>query len=253
MTRARCRRRSHGRTSWRRGHHRRRGRSCSPTSARRCRSSASAGWSRCWSTARRSRSAAGRCRSTTRRCRSRGTATTAGSGSAATTGRSGSAATTAHLHAATAMMMEQAQVVVESASATEPTTSATAAAFVAATTPTASTTPVVEGPGTTGARYQQRCSGHESQNQCLTKHQGISLHFGTLKTSIPWKLHTPWLPAPPNCTMESCASCMEFSDCGLQNNKQIRAVKPNQRDFFEFFAILYPWLGASFSPKLAFI
>jgi hypothetical protein len=244
MTRARCRRRSHGRTSWRRGHHRRRGRSCSPTSARRCRSSASAGWSRCWRTARWSRSAAGRCRSTTRRCRSRGTATTAGSGSAATT---------AHLHAATAMMMEQAQVVVESASATEPTTSATAAAFVAATTPTASTTPVVEGLGTTGARYQQRCSGHESQNQCLTKHQGISLHFGTLKTSIPWKLHTPWLPAPPNCIMESCASCMEFSDCGLQNNKQIRAVKPNQRDFFEFFAILYPWLGASFSPKLAFI
>ena len=82
--------------------------------------------------------------------------------------------------------MEQAQVVVESASATtstaETTTSATAATFVAAT---ATTTPVVEGLGTTGACDQQRCSGHDGQNQCLTKHQGISLHFGTLKTPIP--------------------------------------------------------------------
>jgi hypothetical protein len=152
------------------------------------------------------------------------------------------------------MMMEQTQVVVESAStapAAEPTASAAAAAFVAAATSTTSTTPVVEGLSTTGARDQQRGSGHDSQNQCLTKHQGISLHFGTLKTPIPWKLHTPWLPALPNCIMESCASCMEFSDCGLQNNNQIWAVKPMQRDFFEFFAILYSRHGTGFSRKIA--
>ena len=86
-------------------------------------------------------------------------------------------------------MMEKGEVVmVESATtapAREPTTSATAATFVAATSTTTSATPVVEGLGTTGTRDQQRCSGHESQNQCLTKHQGISLHFGTLKTPIP--------------------------------------------------------------------
>jgi len=133
------------------------------------------------------------------------------------------------------------------APAREPTTSATAATFVAATT---SATPVVEGLSSTGTRDQQRCSGHESQNQCLTKHQGISLHFGILQTPIPWKLHTPWLPALPNRIMGSCASCMEFSDCGLQNNNQILGVKPKQTDFFEFLAILYPKPGTGFYRKL---
>jgi hypothetical protein len=64
-------------------------------------------------------------------------------------------------------------------------TSATAATFIAATATAAATTPVVEGLGRASSRDQERCSGHNCQNQRLTKHQGISLHFGTLQTHIP--------------------------------------------------------------------
>ena len=82
-------------------------------------------------------------------------------------------------------MMEEGQMMVETAStAASANTTATAtnttaaSAFVA--TAAATATPVVEGSSTTSAGDQERCSGHDCQNQRLTKHQGISLHFGTL-------------------------------------------------------------------------
>jgi len=46
---------------------------------------------------------------------------------------------------------------------------------------------------------------------------------------------------------------MEFSDCGLQNNNQIWAVKPKQTDFFEFLAILYAGHETKFTRKLPFV
>jgi hypothetical protein len=91
-------------------------------------------------------------------------------------------------------MMEETEMMVESASTATPaadctTTTADCATSAAASAlrgaAAASATPVVEGLSATGACDQQRCAGHDSQNQCLTKHQGISLHFGTLKTPIP--------------------------------------------------------------------
>jgi hypothetical protein len=107
------------------------------------------------------------------------------------------------------MMMEQHGMVVETASASantgaasasrsttaaaEATTTATTSTFVAAA---ATSTPMVEGPGATGARDQERCSGHDRQNQSLTKHQGSPCILEHLR-----RLY------PENCTRPGCLHC----------------------------------------------
>jgi hypothetical protein len=72
--------------------------------------------------------------------------------------------------------------------------------MIGSATPTlaATTTTVVVGISTTRTGGQERGSGHDGQNQRLTKHQQSPQLVEHLRRVHPEKLHTPWLLTLPN-------------------------------------------------------
>jgi hypothetical protein len=131
----------------------------------------------------------------------------------------------------------------------------------ATSTLAATTTTVVVGVSTARTGGQERGSGHDGQNQRLTKHQQSPQLVEHLRRVHPEKLHTPWLLTLPNSAethrattlgppcpkvglplfeeatlesvywLENCVSCIEFSVRGVQNTNRRHVVKPKRGNF----------------------